>query len=78
MLDLLTKHLTVDTSVCKVAQWIKTLSEDEQKAFDALRENNAKVNNADLYKDLSKEVTLSFGMTAFRSHMRGYCTCQKN
>lgn len=74
MLDVLNKHLTAKPSVCSVSKWISTLSEEEQAAFNTLRAGSIVV--AALYKDLNDELNLPFKLTAFRSHMRGYCTCQ--
>lgn len=76
MLDVLNKHLTAAPTICVVAQWVSELKEDEQSAFVALRSNNNKVVVASLYKDLNEETELPFKLTAFRSHLRGYCTCQ--
>ena len=75
MLDVLNKHLTTTPALCVVAQWTATLAQDEQEAFAALR-SNPKVIAASLFKDLNDETELPFKLTAFRSHMRGYCTCQ--
>lgn len=75
MLDVLNKHLTETPSVCVVAQWISGLGEQERVAFVQLR-NNDKVVAASLYKDLNEEDELPFKLTAFRSHLKGYCTCQ--
>jgi hypothetical protein len=76
MLEVLTKHLTSTETGCVTAQWIATLSEEEQKAFALTKENNEKIRIAHLYTDLSKEVLLPFKLTAFRSHLRGYCSCR--
>ena len=73
MLDVLTKHLTDSPTTCAAGSWVKTLSSEEQEAFAKLKENNQKVNVAALYKDLQP---LPFGMTVFRSHLRGYCPCR--
>jgi len=75
MLEVLAKHLTSSTSGCVVAQWITGLKEEEQKAFAQAKENNSKIKLANLFTDLNKELELPFKLTAFRSHMRGYCTC---
>jgi hypothetical protein len=77
MLDVLNKHLSTTTSNgCVVAHWVERLSEEEQKAFLAVKENSAKIKIAHLFSDLHKEEELPFKLTAFRSHMRGYCTCR--
>ena len=75
MLDVLNKHLTTKPVICVVSQWISELPQEEQDAFIELRNNN-KVVVASLYKDLNKETELPFKLTAFRSHLRGYCTCR--
>jgi hypothetical protein len=78
MLDILNKHLEDKPSSCVVDTWIKSLKEDEQEAFNLLKQNKEKIQAAILYKDLLSEMDLPFKLTAFRSHMRGYCTCRKN
>ena len=76
MLEVLAKHLAATSDGCVVAQWIATLKEEEQKAFALAKENNDKIKNAHLFNDLNKELDLPFKLTAFRSHMRGYCSCR--
>jgi hypothetical protein len=76
MLEALTKHLSNEAPVCVVAKWINSLKYEEQQAFIAVKENNARIKVASLYSDLNKEDELPFKITAFRSHIRGYCTCQ--
>jgi hypothetical protein len=76
MLEVLTKHLSDKVSVCVVAKWITELSIEEQAAFASVKEKNANIKIALLYSDLNAETELPFKLTAFRSHMRGYCTCQ--
>ena len=78
MLGILNKHLEDKPSSCVVNTWIKSLKNEEQEAFTLLQKNKEKLQCAILYKDLSFEIDLPFKLTAFRSHMRGYCTCQKN
>lgn len=78
MLNILQKHLEKEAAfeICVVAAWVLTLNEDEQKIINKLIETRAVV-VASLYKDLNSE-GVPFKLTAFRAHMRGYCTCQKN
>jgi len=77
MLDVLTRHLEGSSNVgCVVAQWISTLGTEEQTVFQQIKENNSKVKIAQLYKDLSDANALPYKLTAFRSHLRGYCTCR--
>lgn len=76
MLDILNKHLNTDSKGCSVHQWMLSLPVEEQEAFALVKENNAKISLASLFADLNKEDELPFKLTAFRSHLRGYCTCQ--
>jgi hypothetical protein len=76
MLEVLNKHLTAKADLCAMGQWINTLDKKTQEAFDAIKENNKSVVLVELYNDLAKETELPFKITVFRSHLRGYCTCQ--
>lgn len=76
VLDILQKHLDGPVVGCVVDKWISTLSEKEQQAFEQLKASKVTV-FADLYRDLCESTDISFKLTAFRSHMKGYCTCQK-
>lgn len=75
MLDILEKHLEGPAGGCVVAKWITELPKKEQEVFAALKASKVTV-FADLYRDLSDNIELPFKLTAFRSHMKGYCTCQ--
>lgn len=65
---------------CTVARWIETLDEEDKGAFLQLKtelsKNNRYVNIASLFQSLSTKTSVPFKLTAFRSHMQGYCTCQ--
>jgi hypothetical protein len=76
MLEVLSKHLSTEVFGCVVARWIEDLPAEEREAFAAVKEKNAAIKIASLYSDLNEESKLPFKLTAFRSHMRGYCTCQ--
>lgn len=78
MLDVLTKHISGEAipKTCVVARWINGLSEEEQQAFADVKTHSQQIHVASLFKDLSNETKLPFKLTAFRSHIRGYCTCQ--
>ena len=76
MLEVLHNHLNNQKKGCSVDTWIKSLPQEEQDAFALVKENNANIKLALLFADLNKEDTLPFKLTAFRSHLRGYCTCQ--
>lgn len=77
MLEIINKHLAAVPQGCVVEQWVRSLSEEEQTGFDSVKAST-KVVVADLYLDLMSTIELPFKLTAFRSHMRGYCTCPKN
>ena len=80
MLDtILQKHLEKPSNPvgCVVSSWITSLSESEQDALHKLQQLKSLV-IADLYRDLQTTGDLPFKLTAFRSHMRGYCTCPRN
>jgi hypothetical protein len=77
MLEVLSKHLEGNANTgCIVAKWISALGKDEQKLFQQIKENSSTVSIANLYKDLMLDTGLPFKLTAFRSHLRGYCTCR--
>lgn len=77
MLEVLNKHLLGSSSHgCVVEQWISTLSKDEQALFKQLKENSSSVKIVQLFKDIQNDTDLPFKLTAFRSHLRGYCTCR--
>lgn len=77
MLEVLNKHLTEQPVLCVVAKWISGLAAEEQEAFAKITENSKRIHLATLFTDLSTQTDLPFKLTAFRSHIRGYCTCQK-
>ena len=79
MLDLIHKHLNAhEHQGCVVDGWIKQLDVKEQEAFKAVKQNSNEIKLAQLYKDLNDhgERPLPFKLTAFRGHLRGYCTCR--
>ena len=78
MLDILNKHISTATEGCSVSAWIETLEDEEKQAFTNIREHSDNINVSSLYKDLSLTDDLPFKLTAFRSHLRSYCTCPKN
>jgi hypothetical protein len=58
-----------------VGKWINTLEPEEQDAFNGLI-NSDELNATSLFLALEKQIKLPFKITTFRSHMRGYCSCQ--
>jgi hypothetical protein len=75
MIEVLEQYLTQPKEACVVGKWEQNLNPKEQEAFAKLKENNANINVGKLFKDLNTDTKLPFRLTAFRSHMRGYCTC---
>ena len=78
MLEILKKHIETASDGCSVQSWIDTLDVAEQKAFEDIYEHSQNINVASLYKEISVTDPLPFKLTAFRSHLRSYCTCPKN
>ena len=76
LVDILQKHLLKPPLVegCIVASWAADLPEEEQQALIELQTKAVVI--ADLYRDL-RAAGVPFKLTAFRSHMRGYCACPK-
>lgn len=77
MLDILNKHLEGAKEGCVVGKWVETLTEEEQKAFALIKEKNELVSLNAMFQDLFDSQELPFGLTSFRTHFRGTCTCQK-
>ncbi len=75
--SILQKHLAAPhlSRGCVVAVWAAGLPDEEQDALNDLKTKAVVV--ADLYRDL-RAAGVPFKLTAFRSHMRGYCACPKN
>lgn len=78
VLDVLKKHIQTASDKCSVSDWVSTLPTEEQKAFNELQECSENINVSGLYKELNSTESLPFKLTAFRSHLRSYCTCPKN
>lgn len=79
LLDVLQKQHLLQTQPfkCVVGSWVESLSEEEQKAFNICLTSPG-LNASKFYSTLASEVELPFKATVFRSHVKGYCTCQKN
>lgn len=80
MLDVLNKHLELaDAHVrCSIGEWVDSLDENTKKVFHQIEERKDIV-IVSLYKDLiASGVELPGKLTTFRSHMKGYCVCQKH
>lgn len=78
--ELIAEQLEIKKFNCTVAKWINTLDAEDKDAFlqlkDALTKDSKYINVASLYASLSSKTHVPFKLTAFRSHMQGYCTCQ--
>jgi len=78
MLEVLKKHIVTASDKCSVSDWLITLDIEEQAAFNDIKDNSKNINLSSLYTELNLTEQLPFKLTAFRSHLRGYCTCPKN
>ena len=78
--ELIAEQLETKKFNCTVSKWIHTLDAEDKDAFlqlkDALSKDSKHINIASLYTALSSKTSIPFKLTAFRSHMQGYCTCQ--
>lgn len=77
VLDILNSHLNDAKEGCVVGKWVDGLSEEEKSAFALIKEKNSLVSLNGMYRDIADSQDLPFGMTSFRTHFRGTCTCQK-
>lgn len=78
MLEAFAKHLDADSkpTKCVVGLWVDTLDEESKKAFQQLMDK--RIACEPLYRDLiNSEQDIPFKSTSFRTHMRGFCICQK-
>lgn len=79
LLEILSKEKhKVRQTECSTKKWLDTLSEEE---LDALMDciNDPSISISSLYNSIAhSDAGIPFKLTAFRSHMRGYCVCQKN
>ena len=77
--DVLDYHLKRETVGCIVNRWIAELDQEDKQGFEKLMEltkNNSKAIDVKLlYDGIRAKTELPFRLTAFRSHMRGYCVC---
>ena len=83
---LVEEHLNKDSGGCVVNRWITDLTEQEDrdvfaKLLDVTRADAKAVDlkafyNGLLTQAINENIEIPFKMTAFRSHMRGYCTCR--
>ena len=78
--ELIAEQIQIKKFNCLVAKWINTLDTEDKDAFvqlkEALTKDSKHINVASLFQSLSTKTNVPFRLTAFRSHMQGYCTCQ--
>jgi hypothetical protein len=77
VLGIVQRHLDSAKEGCVVGKWVETLADEEQKAFAIVKERNSLVSLNAMFQDLFESQDLPFGLTSFRTHFRGKCTCQK-
>lgn len=75
LLDIIESHAKTASSKCSVGKWVDTLEPEEQTAINNLV-NSDNLNATSLFLAIEKQIKLPFKITSFRSHMRGYCSCQ--
>jgi hypothetical protein len=79
ILGVLANHLanSKGDGVCSMGAWINTLDDKSKEMFTKIIESK-NINISKLYSDLIQSgIELPVRLTAFRSHLKGYCTCQK-
>lgn len=76
LLEIIEDYAKTASSKCSVGKWVDTLEKEEQDALNSLI-NSESLNATSLFLAIEKQVKLPFKVTTFRSHMRGYCTCQQ-
>lgn len=76
MLETLKKHLDNEHRLCKVGTWIDSMDEEHRALFKELILKKEDISIAPLHNDLLRENQMPYKLTAFRSHIRGYCTCR--
>jgi hypothetical protein len=77
VLEVLNNHLNSAKEGCVVGKWIDDLDAETQTAFSLIKEKNLLVSLTAMYQDLDETQDLPFGLTSFRTHFRGSCTCLK-
>jgi hypothetical protein len=76
LLEIIESHAKAVPSKCSVEKWIETLEPEEQTAFNGLVKSDT-LNATSLFLAIETQIKLPFKITTFRSHMRGYCSCQQ-
>lgn len=78
IIDIIESHLNPSQEAfsCIVGKWESTLTEEEQQGLETLKALPT-LNTSSLYRSLNSREELPFKPTSFKSHMRGYCPCQK-
>lgn len=77
VLGILKSHLNSAKEGCVVSKWIDGLDDETKEAFALIKEKNSLVSLNAMYQDLYETQDLPFGLTSFRTHFRGSCTCLK-
>jgi hypothetical protein len=79
LLEVLKEQKSIATSepACMVADWLLTLNDEEAQEFiECMKVPN--LSALGLYNALVKQgIDLPFRATTFRSHVKGYCICQR-
>jgi hypothetical protein len=73
--EILQQALEPVKNLCACGTWISQKSEEDQKLFNKVMVES-KLPMSDLFAKLSP-LGLPFGITTFKSHIKGTCTCPK-
>ena len=72
--EILRKHLEEPAKKCAVGKWLDEQDPNIKDLFSELMKKQRVLSQ--VHRDLSA-LGIPFGITTFKSHMQGTCTCQK-
>lgn len=74
--DILRQTLDAAPKRCVVGKWVLSQTPEDQELLTQVFKS-PKVVMSDLYRRLADEIGVPYGITSFKSHMKGVCTCQQ-
>lgn len=74
--EILRQTLDAKPKKCVVGQWVEQQSEEDQDLLHQVFNSN-KIVMSDLHKKLVDNAGITFGVTTFKSHIKGTCVCPK-
>ena len=72
--DILRKHLEEPQRKCVVGKWVDEQEPNIKELFSELMKKQRILSQ--VHRNLSAS-GITFGITTFKAHMQGTCTCQK-